>query len=313
MAAKLENLFIRACSTGRLQIVQRLINHGLSPNTRDKYGLTGLVWTARKGQVAVAEVLLTAGAALDAVDRRGRTALFHAVACKRYAFVEFLIAQGANLNLVDLHNWSPLDVATLPRNDRMIGILSRAGAQRKSTDAPVRREPGKRNSFSSGGALGGPDLPIEVERIHIQLNTLLHKWRGDYANVIGHFSFPLWVDGSLIRYTEKMNTQGAQPAKRKLKWLEVQIVVPESWWREPEPAYKERLSEGIEQGFHSMIALLRRNRHEVNANLLLADWETVKNEFLATPAPPFAAEKQRARMMSAVESALGTVKKRKKS
>jgi hypothetical protein len=45
-----------------------------------------------------------------------------------------------------------------------------------------------------------------------------------------------------------------------------------------------------------MIALWIRSKHEVNFELLLADWAKVRREFLETPAPPFAAEKQRAAM-----------------
>ena len=61
-----------------------------------------------------------------------------------------------------------------------------------------------------------------------------------------------------------------------------------------------------------MIALLKRNRHEVRAELLLADWEKVKQEFLDTPAPPFPAEKHRAAMLAMVSDAKRAVEARKK-
>ncbi|MFZ0304301.1 MAG: ankyrin repeat domain-containing protein [Terracidiphilus sp.] len=300
---KPETAFIRACSTGKPDIVRGLVDGGLSPDTRDKYDLTGLIWAARKGQIEVAKVLFAAGADLEAKDRRGRTAIFHAIAYKRYAFVEYLIAQGVDLTVIDLHNWSPLDVASLPRNDRMVAILECAGAQRKSAKAPAPVDPAKRNSFGAGGAVGGPDLPIEAERIHIQLNTILHKWRGGYTNVIEHFAFPHYVDGSVVRYTQQMGFVGAQPARRSLDWLTVKIGVPESWWRESEAGYKKHLTEEMDRGFGSMIALLKRNNHAIDSDSLLADWKKVKQEFLETPAPPFAAEKQRAGLMAAVLNA----------
>ena len=79
MAPKPEVQFIRACTTGKSEVVRELLQGGLSPETRDTYGLTGLIWAGRKGQVAVARVLLAGGADLEAKDRRGRTALHHAL------------------------------------------------------------------------------------------------------------------------------------------------------------------------------------------------------------------------------------------
>jgi hypothetical protein len=88
--------------------------------------------------------------------------------------------------------------------------------------------------------------------------------------------------------------------------------IPEEWWREDESTYKTYLTNSIEAGLNSMIALLRRNKHEVNAGRLLADWATIKKEFLETTAPPFPAEKQRESMMAMVNEARRSVEARKK-
>jgi hypothetical protein len=307
MPTKSENLFIRACNTGKLELVKSLLDSGLSSETRDTYGLTGLIWAGRKGQIEVAKVLIDAGSDLDAKDRRGRTALFHAAAYKQYQFVEFLFERGANHGIVDAHNWTAFDVATLPRNDKMIEIFKRHGAARNATESTTPPNSKNWNSFGAGGADGGPDIPVEIHRIRIQLNSFFREWSGNYTRAIESFIFPMLVDGSVVRFTERMNILGAQKAKRKRNWVEVQIGVPKSWWREPEASYKKRLTDCIEEGLHSVIALLRRNKHEINAELLLADWESVKKVFLDTPAPPFAAEKQRALMMGAVQKAVRTV------
>jgi len=92
----------------------------------------------------------------------------------------------------------------------------------------------------------------------------------------------------------------------------VKIGVPESWWSVNEKTYKAHLVDSIETGLNSMIALLRRNEYEVNADQLLADWATVKMEFLETPAPPFPAEKQRESMMAMVNAARRAVEAGKK-
>ena len=311
MAAKPATTFIRACSTGKPEVVRQLIQAGLSPNTTDNYGLTGLIWAGRKGQVEVAKALIEAGADLEAPDRRGRTALSHAVTLKRHAFVQFIASQGAFLNPVDAHGWTPLDLASMPREAKMVEILEQLGAERKATQKPSPQEEQSLNRFSSGGATGGPDLPTEVERIHIQLHGLLRRWTGDYAPAVHTLCFPLFVDASLIRYTDTMNLSGPQAAKRKKDWLEVRIGVPERWWREAEPAYKQRLAGAIEEGLHSMIALLQRNRHAVKGEQLLADWRKVRQEFLDTPAPPFPAEKQRAAMRSMMNDAIRALEARR--
>jgi hypothetical protein len=309
MAPKSDTQFIRACSTGKSEVIRELLQGGLSPETRDTYGLTGLICAGRKGQVAVADVLLGGGADLEATDRRGRTALHHAVALKHANFVEFIANRGAFLNPIDMHGCTPLDLATMS-GDKMVTLLERLGAQRRKSEKPPERGTGI-NRFASGGATGGPDLPVEVERVRIQLNAFLRRWTGEYSPAIEVFSFPLYVDGSLVRYTEEMNLLSPQKAQRSRNWLTVKIGVPEEWWSTNERTYKTHLADSIESGLHSMIALLKRNKHEVNAEQLLADWIAVRRDFLETPAPPYAAEKQREAMMAMVNEARRAIEARK--
>jgi uncharacterized protein len=223
MAAKPETQFIRACSTGKLDVVRQLLRAGLSPDVRDSDGLTGLIWAGRKGQVEVAKVLLAESADLEAKDRRGRTAIFHAIAYKRYEYVQFIASRGAALTHVDLHGWTALDLASMPRNPKMVELLAKLGAPRRSTQDPPPPTLGLNRFGSGGGATGGPNLPIEVERIHVQLHTLFHRWRGEYSPAVEGFGFPRYVDGSLIRYTEQLNILGPQKAQRGGNWLMVKL------------------------------------------------------------------------------------------
>lgn len=186
MAPKLETQFIRACSAGKAVVLHELLQGGLSPETRDTYGLTGLIWAARKGHVGIAEVLLASGADPDAKDRRGRTALHHAVALKQPDFVRFLTSQGAFVNPVDMHGCTPLDLATMS-GDKMAALLEEFGAHRKKSEKPPEQKKGF-NRFGSTGAVGGPDLPVEVQRVRVQLNTLLRRWTGQYSPAIEGFS-----------------------------------------------------------------------------------------------------------------------------
>jgi hypothetical protein len=208
-----------------------------------------------------------------------------------------------------MHGCTPLDLASMPIDQKMVEILKKLGAHRKLSREPVIRPKGT-NTFYFGAGVGGPDLPVEVERIHIQLTGLMHQWSGQCTNSVRVFGFVMFVDGSLTRYTETMNILGQQKAKRKRDWLEVRIGVPESWWREDEAHYKVRIIEALEDGFSSMIALLNRNEHAVDESSLMRDWNHLKIEFLNAPARPFAAEAQRARMTSLVNEAVRAIEAR---
>jgi len=120
--------YFNACSTGNVPAVAEFLEAGVSPEARDGYGLTGLIWAGRKGRIGVADLLLDRGVAIDAVDRTGRTALYHAVTYKRYEFVEHLIHAGANVNPVDMHGWTPLDFAEVAGDKKMAAVLASLGA-----------------------------------------------------------------------------------------------------------------------------------------------------------------------------------------
>lgn len=110
----------------------------------------------------------------------------------------------------------------------------------------------------------------------------MNRWKGDYTSEIKEFAFLLRVDGAIHTYTEMWKILGAQPAKKKKDWIEVEIGIPESWWREHQgQAHKERLAAAIEQGLHSMIDLLQKRKAEIRAEELLSDWGKIKTQYLA--------------------------------
>ncbi len=140
-----------------------------------------------------------------------------------------------------------------------------------------------RNVFSLGSQIGGPasgpaaEAMLDMEH---QLRDAMNRWRGDYTTAISEFAFLLRVDGEIHTYKKIYGIMGAQPAKRKREWVEVEIGVPESWWREDRGKnYKMRLAAEIDKGLRSMIELLQRNKHPINGEALLADWETIKTEW----------------------------------
>ena len=137
------------------------------------------------------------------------------------------------------------------------------------------------NSFSLLTQIGGPESAHDARTQEEQLCRLLDQWKGDYSKDVREFVFILRIDGEGQRFTAMWNVRGARSAKRRGDWLEVDIAIPEYWWREADThVYKSHLAEEIEKGLHSMIELLRRNRRAFDAAAFLRDWEVVKTKFL---------------------------------
>ena len=140
------------------------------------------------------------------------------------------------------------------------------------------------NRFTLGSQVGGSEPAEMTSRLERPLRDLFENWRGSYSPAVSEFAFLLRIDGEIHKYSKLWNMVGAQKAKRKRDWVEVEIVVPEAWWRECRgELYKSHLVEEIEKGLISMIGLLERNGHEIKADSLLADWGRLKIEYLSSP------------------------------
>ena len=138
------------------------------------------------------------------------------------------------------------------------------------------------NKFSLGAQIGGPDVPSRINDQQQALRNEFNSWTGDYTNAIREFAFILRVDASIHSHTKMWNIVGARKAKRKRDWVEVEIGIPESWWRDDEGRlFKWRLTNAVDEGLQSMIALLIRNRHPINHEALLQDWQKIKLRYLA--------------------------------
>ena len=136
------------------------------------------------------------------------------------------------------------------------------------------------NSFSLGEQIGG-QTNKEARAQTQALRDLFNAWTGDYSSDIREFAFILRVDGHIHRYTAMWNIYGAQKAKRKRDWIEVEIGVPETWWRLAHTdQFKKRIAEEVERGFNSMIEVLQKKHRDIKAEALLHDWSQIKAKFL---------------------------------
>jgi ankyrin repeat protein len=136
--------FLHACRSGKRDPVCQFLAQGVSPDTCDSEGLTGLLWASRTGSIEIAEALLHVGADINARDNSGRTALHHAVGYRQREFIVFAARIGALLNLVDRYGCTALDLATVAEDLESVKLLEWLGAQRVRTES--RRDGSKLES-----------------------------------------------------------------------------------------------------------------------------------------------------------------------
>ncbi|HKA07330.1 MAG TPA: ankyrin repeat domain-containing protein [Gemmataceae bacterium] len=281
MSTVTNNKFFQACSTGKSGVVAAYLDSGVGPNARDQYQLTGLIWAGRKGRIEVANLLLQRGADIDAEDLTGRTALFHAVAYKRHEFVEFLAKRGANASPIDMHDWTPLDCATSGRDKKMVALLERLGAVRKSTEA--ERIAGSRTEISIGQQSGGPADPFMWPKIHLYMMFEKHC-TANYCPTVDKFALVLRVGGSI----DDFGPEAIERIRRRRpdRYITVDIVVPvERWKGKREGAIKKYLAEKVRSALESCVARLKKDKEALDDEALLTAVDTAIEEFLTTPTP----------------------------
>lgn len=133
-----------------------------------------------------------------------------------------------------------------------------------------------------GAQVGGPNYPKAATAQEQQLRDAFNRWTGEYSTDVREFAFFLRIDGPIHKYTEMWQILGAQKARRKRSWIEVEIGIPEAWWRESVgDGYKKHLAGEVETGFRSMIEALQKNKRHINADALLEDWGQIKAYYLA--------------------------------
>jgi hypothetical protein len=140
----------------------------------------------------------------------------------------------------------------------------------------------KMNSFSLGAQIGGW-TGTSIRAAEQWLRDEMIAWKGDYSPEVREFALILRVDADIHTYTEMWSIVGAQKAKKKRDWIEVEIGIPEAWWKEGPTGYAMHLVEEIENGLVSMIQLLQKKNRTINAAGLLADWKKIKLRYPGRP------------------------------
>src|SRR5262249_54283969 len=125
-----------AAASGRLNVVNELLNHGANANAKDEdcigeyYGRTALHYAARNGRLDIIQRLIEANANLNIADSLGYTALKDACEGSSIPVIEFLLRAGAQASpkVKKRPATTPLIVAATSQNFELVQLLLKADA-----------------------------------------------------------------------------------------------------------------------------------------------------------------------------------------
>jgi ankyrin repeat protein len=129
LAGKQRNMdkLVLAAFSGDMEGVRRMIEKGVSADSRDPSGIPALGWAAEGGNLAVVEYLLEKGARLDSGDFM-TSPLNMAAAAGKEAIVRTLVKKGARIDSRDISGNTPLWNAAFNEQTGVVRILISAGA-----------------------------------------------------------------------------------------------------------------------------------------------------------------------------------------
>jgi hypothetical protein len=159
-----------ACREGDVARVEELVGAGISPNVRNKKGVTPLIVSCRHGRVDAAKALVRLGAEIDDLTPRGFTALMVASRMGQVAAVQTLLGAGAAPNILTTGRSTAVLLAAEAGHADVVEILCHSGADRAAKDDEGRSvddylsqngvRPGQPLlTCPSCGRRGSPDFP----------------------------------------------------------------------------------------------------------------------------------------------------------
>ena len=130
---------VYAVDKGHKEIVEILISEGadvnvMVSNDEGVDGFTSLFFAARSGHTEVAELLIANGAEVNVklINDEGKvscTPLFFAARSGHTEVAELLIANGSEINAKDENILTPLDYATLEKQNETVDLLRKHGGK----------------------------------------------------------------------------------------------------------------------------------------------------------------------------------------
>jgi ankyrin repeat protein len=112
-----------------IEMVRLLIDHGANVNTASTQGVTPLMEAAMRNQKDAIALLLEKGADPNARDEKGNTALLWALMMGRLDSATVLINSGADVNLPNGQGVTPMKVAKMRQDSKLLKLLQGKGAR----------------------------------------------------------------------------------------------------------------------------------------------------------------------------------------
>ncbi len=125
---------VLAAFSGDLEGVRRIVEEGVSADSRDPSGIPALGWAAEGGNLTIVEYLLEKGAKLDSGNFM-TSPLNMAAAAGKEAIVQTLVKKGARIDSRDISGNTPLWNAAFKEQTEAVRILLNSGADPNSSNS----------------------------------------------------------------------------------------------------------------------------------------------------------------------------------
>lgn len=133
LCLQIDSAFPLDCRDGNVELVKKKIDQGISIESKDVKGHTGLILASYEGHVPIVLLLLEYKANINACENHnGANGLIYAALQGHESVVEILLERGANINTIDNNRNTPLHMATLSGHINVIEILLDNGADIES-------------------------------------------------------------------------------------------------------------------------------------------------------------------------------------
>jgi ankyrin repeat protein len=123
-----EHTLHKATKTGRLDVIQRLLDGGADVSGLDSALRTPLDLASKYGELEIAEILVQYGAEVNTRDYFGRTPLLKATLNGHFHVVRFLLDRGADINAKEREGLTPLHLASINGHYDIVPLLLERGA-----------------------------------------------------------------------------------------------------------------------------------------------------------------------------------------